>query len=462
MEPEKNNNKKLTEEKKDSLLIDIVGAQDQLNIAPEEIAEEPLESLEEKVQTEEQESGKLDEERVKDEKQTEVLHGEQLSPWIISKLVSNGYLILNKEGDISQKSKDKLEKLLDSNHFILHRKEYLAQQAGITESNLSAKIYSYRLIDDFLTNLSEIGVGLYTYKKEDEEKIIELLKKRPRGRPKREGPLPKRREEIDIGPNLIKISDAAQECSITPSLLEEVLERVNITQRKMTVENFDITALDRDDYQKLRKYIWNIRQIENVPDIGNIHDYKIPEIETIQKIPKISIDLSSYDNLALFLKSLSKREARLEEIHCDKRAYNEKAVDLWKKAYKEGEFVLQPIVDELNNVIGFHDSYFAAQELKLQTITVLVYHSDPFDRAINLLENADRKQVNLEEIICDKNKYDIRMIGIWKKAYAEGKFVPSPVINEENVVIGFHDSYFVAKELGLKNLTVSVIPRKVG
>ena len=73
-----------------------------------------------------------------------------------------------------------------------------------------------------------------------------------------------------------------------------------------------------------------------------------------------------------------------------------------------------------------------------------------------MFKSLDRKSVRLREIKCDK-KPNPRVVEMWKKSYREGSFVPSPVIDDEQNVIAFHDSYFAARELGLRKINVSVV-----
>ena len=63
-----------------------------------------------------------------------------------------------------------------------------------------------------------------------------------------------------------------------------------------------------------------------------------------------------------------------------------------------------------------------------------------------------------EEITCDMDKGENRMISIWKIAYLDGTFVPAPIINEKNEVVCFWETYWVAKAFGLKEISVMTLP----
>jgi len=55
-----------------------------------------------------------------------------------------------------------------------------------------------------------------------------------------------------------------------------------------------------------------------------------------------------------------------------------------------------------------------------------------------------------KDLKCDRGKYNKIEIKFWKKIFLEKKPIPSPWINKKNQVIAFHNSFFIAKELGLK------------
>ena len=63
-------------------------------------------------------------------------------------------------------------------------------------------------------------------------------------------------------------------------------------------------------------------------------------------------------------------------------------------------------------------------------------------------------KVNLKELRCDEAQFNKIEVEEMKKAFLKKSPIPSPWINKDNEVIAFHNSYFVAKELGFSDVLV--------
>ncbi len=59
---------------------------------------------------------------------------------------------------------------------------------------------------------------------------------------------------------------------------------------------------------------------------------------------------------------------------------------------------------------------------------------------------------NVNDIFCDEEKRNQIEIDNLHKFFKSKNPIPSPVINKENEVIAFHNSFFLLKELGFEDL----------
>lgn len=183
--------------------------------------------------------------------------------YIASRLIMARKLKLNKSGEIDKESLKEHEKFMQNRYYLRERASFIVQQADITLNTFNIKVYVNRQIEQFLSNigLDFMGNRVYVYNKEDEAKIIEVLKKKPKRRPGLDSKRTfLRTKDISIDPHLIKFSEAASECSLEERLLGEVMGRLKLESKVIEVAGLQITVLDRDDYQKVKKYVWEIRR----------------------------------------------------------------------------------------------------------------------------------------------------------------------------------------------------------
>ena len=179
---------------------------------------------------------------------------EELNPHIVTRLVSGGFISLNQNGEINSASIEKLGKLMETHYFVVQRSDYLIEQANITRGTFNVKLYSSKSSDikKSLINLGDEnyrGTSIYTYKKEDEPKLIEALRNRLGEHPASPNSYRTRRRinDTNVGGQHIKLSEVAKETFLSSGLLEEVLEKIHLSKSTVSINGMEIAVMDRAD-----------------------------------------------------------------------------------------------------------------------------------------------------------------------------------------------------------------------
>lgn len=182
----------------------------------------------------------------------------------ISKLEKSGFLQMDRNGKPTKASIERYDRLMGTHYLLGLRVQFLASRAGITVSHLRTKV-AKKYLKGLLENIGpEDGKGIYVYRKEDEEEIIKKLRSGKKGRRPSENSCRSRRKIIDadIGEHFKKVIDAVDECGLSDPIFEEVIERLKIKKRGVEVKGLSIPSISVDDYKRLRKYLWELRQLE--------------------------------------------------------------------------------------------------------------------------------------------------------------------------------------------------------
>lgn len=64
-------------------------------------------------------------------------------------------------------------------------------------------------------------------------------------------------------------------------------------------------------------------------------------------------------------------DVQVEEIKCDSSKCNKTEIEFWKKQFLSKKPIPSPWVNERNEVVAFHNVYFALKELKFSKVSVV-------------------------------------------------------------------------------------------